>query len=891
MTSIPTKKIIGWQFGILSSSEKKKLSYLKIDETATHEHNIDKKGTLYDSRMGTTGGGLCTTCLLSSNEDPGHFGLIKLPIPMFNPVYIDHIKKILICICFKCGRNRVNPHYYNYILSHPRKDRLKLAVNALTSNLECSVCGYINNIKYDIKQSYSIYYKIVSKKNKSRARKTPSNMDSNMDGKLYPAIVKKMFKNLRNIDIELFGFDVVHSHPMNMILTNIIVPPPTVRPVIFGTDMTHNRTEDNLYSLYSGIKKAISKLNKEISRSRPDQHDDSSGESRGYKEQWEDVLAIHISNLLTNRPSSRNEHSLKVIGGKKKVNSIKDMLKGKTGLIRGNIMGKRVNWSGRSVISGDSELDIDEIGVPVLMCMELCEKVHLNKYNYDDVVKWIRNGSKKWPGANKIVKRDSGMEISLLYGRKINIDMIIEKLNHGDIIYRHLIDGDYLLFNRQPTLHKTSIMGHRVKVLVGSDSTIATNTLRLNVCVTPPYNADFDGDEMNVFRVTEPASVCEIINIMAVPHHFIDPISSNVVVAPIQDNILGAYIMSKYSDHELSREEYFDIIGRAKYIDLTRVRTATDIYRAIECLEIILPPTFTMDSGGVIFRNSKYIEGIITKTTCKKMNKLIWHNYGPSASSRFLSSFQRITDRFMTLWGATISINDCYVDAKIKNKLKANLELARKENIKLLSDFNEGKITIPITQTPEQAFEYMVNNNIIHKYSKINSEILINHLESDTQNNFINMYKSGAKGETKNVSQILDSLGQQVIEGNRVEMSYGSRTLPFYTKYENSLESRGYVFQSFADGLDQDGYFFQAKSARMGIIDTAHKTAKTGRMGRELVKTHESVIASYDNMVRINNKMIVSFAYGGDHYDPLRLCTNQLLLKKMNIEEFIKYFV
>ena len=881
-STIPIKKISGIQFGILSTEEKIKLSGGREASIANsgHEHGEFAKGTLYDPRTGPIKGIPCESCKNRTAEDPGHFSIIKFPLPLYNPLYVnEYIINILKCMCFKCGGMLVPTTLYEMILSYPRNKRLKLSKKEAEKpkNKTCKQCGFVNNISYSVHLTYGINFRTGKGENT----------------RLVPEFVLDKFKKMKNIDIELVGCDPVYARPSSMILENILVIPPPMRPVVFSSDNTTKGTQDNLYRIYTAIIKDIKSVKKNtLSINTPSKPKRGKGKTMDKKTILEisiDSLNVSVCALMTKKACNKGEHSLSTSGGHKILNSIPAMMSGKTGLIRNNAIGKRVNYVGRSVISGDSQIDLDEYGLPIEVCMILFKKVIINRYNINEAKAWIKNGPKKWPGAGRILKARTGYTVVI----PVNVDkrfpdkikVIIDNLEYGDRIFRHLMDGDHIIANRQPSLHKLSLMTHRVKVFKNN------HTFRLNVCSTPPYNADFDGDEMNIHVLHESGSIAEAIHIMGVVNHIINPIDAGAIISPIQDNIIGGYLITKNADKFLDRVVFMDIIGRSKYININLLEPNVTEFKTILLLELILPPKFTIIMGGIKIINSRFVSGVATKKAIKKIIKKMNNNFGSRITMAFISSYQKITDRYLAYYGITISINDCYIDPVIKKKLNANFERARKKNSELVNAFGNGMITIPITQTPKSTLEGMVKNDIIAVLSTENEKILIPHLERKGTNNFIDMYKSGSKGEEINVMQILCSVGQQTIDGERVKMSYGNRTLPHYSKYDNSLEARGFVKSAYADGLTGEESFYTAKGGRMGVIDTALKTSISGTESRHLVKAMESEQASNDNFVRHSNKEITSFSFGGDHFNPVRLERNEIIIKKMNLKQFADEYI
>jgi DNA-directed RNA polymerase beta' subunit len=845
-SSIPTKSIKSIQFGILSNEEKKKITNnIIITDFSGYEFGKYREGTLYDKKMGTIFEGNCSTCNLSSIKCPGHPGLIEFPKAMIHPEYINLCIKILNCMCFRCGYFLVKPKSYKKILSLPKEKRLKLCKLNISS--KCAVCSFENkNIKYSEYNSYIINYKY---KNEIK--------------QLDAEYIYEKLKLLKNSDINLLGFTNI-SHPKSMILFSLICMPPIARPVIQPEFGTGAKNESNFYKSYKNIIKSLNKLKKIKSTDK-------------HEKEYYDEFSMNVSSFLSSKGSRRGEYTLKSMGIKKKQQkSVMEKLSGKDGIWRNNISGRRVNFSGRSVINGDASLKLNEIGIPIEFALKLCKLIRINKYNITDVKKWIINGPKKWPGAILIIKKN-GLRKSLFHSKDktILINEIIKNIEYGDKIYRHLHNGDYILFNRQPTLHKPSIMAHKVKIKPEQ------KTLSLNTCVTVPYNADFDGDEMNTHGIYSDSAVSEAKFLLSVEHNQIDTISSNVIIAPIQDNILGGYLMTKNKSFKLSKDKFLDIVFSYKDIDINKIPNKKE-YTPIDCLNITFPNEFYFKNGSVEILNSKWISGILNKSILKKIIKSIIQNFDVEIALEFSYSYQQITNRFLMLYGITISINDCIIDEESKKQILKNKEELFLKNIKLLKDFDDDKIILPATKNAYETYEIIVSN-LLSENNKKNHEILEKYFKKK-YNNFHVIIQSGAKGTQDNLIQIFAGVGQQKIEGSRIKRDCNKRTIPFTTKYDESLKFRGFVNNSFVDGLDPIEFYMHANGGREGVINTTLKTSITGYVMKQAVKAQESIIISHDNIVRHGNENIVSYTYGPDHMNPKYLFKNNLWLKDKNFK-------
>ena len=298
------------------------------------------------------------------------------------------------------------------------------------------------------------------------------------------------------------GLNPQWCRPEYLICTVLPVSPPAVRPSVRESSGTQRMDDDLTHKLCD-----ILKTNKSLSLRI------NEGSDQRVIDDWTKLLQWNVATLVDNEIPGIPQA---VHRSQRPIKSIIQRLKGKEGRIRSNLMGKRVDFSARSVITPDPNISIDELGVPMPIAMNLTFPEKVTKYNIEYCKTLIRNGHKKYPGVNTYVENKTGNKIHLLLFEQETLDELAGKISAGDVLNRHLINGDIVLFNRQPSLHRMSMMGHRVRVMKGS-------TFRLNVSATTPYNADFDGDEMNMHVPQSITSVCELKNLVSVKYQIISP--------------------------------------------------------------------------------------------------------------------------------------------------------------------------------------------------------------------------------------------------------------------------------------------------------------------------------------------------------------------------------
>jgi len=343
---------------------------------------------------------------------------------------------------------------------------------------------------------------------------------------LNPVRVLELFERIPKEDLPLLLIDESIIHPRDFILTRILVPPICIRPTA-NSDFRSGTNEDDLTIKLS----EIIFLNDVIQRTR----------LNGVKmdklvEQWDFLqlqCALYINHSLSGIPAHMQP--------KKGIRSFAQRLKGKQGRFRGNLSGKRVDFSARTVISPDPNLRIDEVAVPIHVAKIMSYPEIVNKTNIEFLRQLVRNGPDVHPGANFIINAKGDRKKFLKY---VDRNDVASKLRYGDIVERHLIDGDVVLFNRQPSLHRLSIMALYARVM-------PHRTFRFNECICSPFNADFDGDEMNLHLPQTEEAKAEALVLMGTKSNLVTPRNGEMIIGSTQDFLTGAYLLTQ-------RDVFFD---------------------------------------------------------------------------------------------------------------------------------------------------------------------------------------------------------------------------------------------------------------------------------------------------------------------------------------------
>jgi len=871
-------KIIGIQFSILSPDEILKSSVAEITSRDTYINNKPTINGLFDPRMGILEPGfICPTDGLDYMKTPGYFGHINLARPVYYIQYIKEIIKILRSVCYKCGKLLISKDKYMSIVENLSYEAQWNYVFSIASKVKR--CGDETDDGCGCKQPTKIKREglatLIAEWDNIEGI---SSEDSNkLVLKLTAEMVISIFKRISDDDIKFMGFSPAFSRPEWMICTVLAVPPPAVRPSI--KQDSQQRSEDDISHILVNIIKANKTLQEKINLNANEK----------VINDWTTVLQYYIATQVDNNipgvasVAQRSGRPLK---------SIKERLNGKQGRVRGNLSGKRVDFSARSVITPDPNLSIRELGVPIKIAKNLTKPVVVNDINKVFLLKLMRNGPDEYPGA-KILERKTGENISLRYVDKNSIT-----LNNGDVLHRHLMDGDHVLFNRQPTLHRMSMMCHVVKVLFEGD------TFRMNVADTKPYNADFDGDEMNMHVPQDIEAEIELQILAAVPTQLISPANNQTIVGIFQDSLLGAHRFTR-ENINFTPQQAMNLLMHFDKINIDILRDL-DVVSSFNILSQIMPPITLKnknsifndeienikDSNNVIeIKNGYMTRGRLDKGSIGKGTKGLLHricnDFGNKTVSDFIDNFQNIITEYMKNSAYSVGISDLIANKKTNDAIIEKITNKKQEVVDIIHQTQIGIFENKTGKYNNEEFETQVNailNQAAAEAGKIGRE----NLEKD--NRFVIMVNAGSKGSDLNISQMISCLGQQNVDGKRIPYGFENRTLPHFKKFDDSPSARGFVENSFIGGLTPEELFFHAQGGRVGLIDTAVKTSQTGYIQRRLIKGLEDYKIAYDMTVRNHMNQIIQFNYGNDNFDTIKIENQYLNLPKMSIEEIYEYF-
>ena len=862
------------QFSLLSPEEIKNNATCKvIDHTlyVTSQDGVStpSPGGLYDTKMGVIDSNvICATCEQKSTLCPGHFGYIDLAAPVFHMHFMPRIMKLMRCVCFRCSKlllsndelkkGKGKDMYETFDLIHEKSKKIKTCDNE-------NGCGALQPTRYTKEGMGKLFAEWLVKDQPTK--KVLIRAD----------YVLKVFKRITDEDCIKLGFSPNFCRPEWLICTVLPVPPPSVRPSVKQDN--NQRSDDDLTYKLIDIVKANSKLAEKIK-----QGDD-------YIDDHITMIQYHVATLINNdSPFGTGIPKATIQRSGRELKSLQQRVKSKEGRIRGNLMGKRVDFSARSVITPDPNLRIDQLGVPIKIAQNLTFPEKVTEYNIDRLKSYILNGYNKYPGVKNIKKLDG----SIKNMKHVDLNKMVDELEYGDIVNRHLIDDDIVLFNRQPSLHKMSMMAHSIVVMEG-------NTFRLNVCVTTPYNADFDGDEMNMHVPQSQQTISELYNLAMVPTQIISPQSNKPVIALVQDALLGAsrltlkhknlsVLMPKgVEDNEqflFTRKELMKLMmwnysfKDIKHVGVPKMLNGSEYYTGRQLFSTVLPE-ININNSKINLTNGN-LDGYLKKanlaTSSGSLIHIIYNDLGKDKSADYLNNAQGVTNNFLLHTGFSVGVSDLIINRKVVKKIQDIIK-QKKENVEnILVNIQKGLLERKYTTSLNDEFETLVTNELntaadeIGKLTRDNLNIV--------NNRFVNMEDAGSKGNTINICQMIACVGQCAVDGKRIPKHYKNRTLPHFNQFDNNSESRGFVENSFYKGLQPHEFYFHAMGGREGIIDTAVKTSETGYIQRRLIKALEDIKVNYDYTLRNHNNEIIQFLYGEDGYDSSKL-------EKQNIDDLI----
>jgi DNA-directed RNA polymerase subunit A' len=922
------KNIGSLSFGLMDPEEYRDMSATKVITADTYDDDgfpIDMG--LMDPRLGVIDPGLeCKTCGKHSGSCNGHFGHIELAAPVIHVGHAKLIRRLLRGTCRDCSRLCLTEDEraeFRSRLDRTRQlgedvnDVTKAAIRQARKKKNCPECGEkqydINHEKpttyYEVQEVLAADYsemiaaamqgKPIGEETEEDAEDrepiTPdelseatgielSRINDIMGGefrpakddrqalekalgielteqdmnKLMPSDIRDWFENIPDGDMRVLGISEKKSRPEWMVLTVLPVPPVTARPSI--TLDNGQRSEDDLtHKLVD-----IIRINQRFMENR-----EAGAPQLIIEDLWE-LLQYHVTTFMDNEisgtPPARHRSG-------RPLKTLSQRLKGKEGRFRGSLSGKRVNFSARTVISPDPTLSLNEVGVPDRVATEMTQTMNVNERNLGDARRYVRQGPEIHPGAN-YVRRPDGRRLKVT---EKNCEELSEKVEPGWEVARHLIDGDIVIFNRQPSLHRMSIMAHEVVVM-------PYKTFRLNTVVCPPYNADFDGDEMNMHALQNEEARAEARVLMRVQEQILSPRFGENIIGAIQDHISGTYLLT-HENPGFNETQALDLL-RATSIDELPDADGVDendkeFWSGRTLFSELLPDSLNLEfmaecGDTVVIENGQLVEGTIDEggvgafggeivdTICK--------THSNTRARQFVNEVATLAMRSIMHFGFSLAIDDESIDADGEEQIEEAIDNAYERVQELIASYDENELESLPGRTIDETLEMKIMQTL-GKARDSAGDIAGDRFADD--NPAVVMAKSGARGSMLNLTQMAGCVGQQAVRGERINRGYEDRTLSHYAPNDLSADAHGFVESSYRKGLGPREFFFHAMGGREGLVDTAVRTSKSGYLQRRLINALSELETQYDGTVRDTSDTVVQFEFGEDGTSPVRVGSNE----------------
>lgn len=802
MSTQPERHIVQVQFSTFSDQERQNKSVRTITDkvvfTPAREPRDNGPNSLF---LGSTSRSVyCKTCHNTTKHCPGHFGLIKFPVPLYNPFWFEKknnmVFKILSAVCFFCSHPVVPFKGTAAHLQQPNGPTTKKKSKALLER-KCTHCG-----------AQQPLYKIW--KNQIQTHWTTKFNDPTVQ-----ALTEEPFTSV--ICDEIFRAippNVWRAAPINLkkpphevcLQSSMLLPSPKLRPGFRLKD--GKRGDDSLTKQASKIITECAVVKTALRNQPPNRQAKTIS-----RLQSEFNAFVYQATTTSNKGT--------------KVQSLASRLKGKSGLIRQNILGKRFNNCARGVLGCDPTLDVDEILVPRHMALILTVPYRCTSWNRDECLALIRKGANTLGGA-EYIERANGVRVSLQNLTPETLRKVENGLRDGDVIHRYIRDGDYVVLNRAPTLRIYSFMTVRVKI----DHNPNHCTIRINQMLMTPYNGDCDGDEVTLHPLQTDQARAEAATIMNVAENTINIANNSSIFCPVQDTASALFITT-HRRESLPTTEIGQIMMHARFVSVARQQQLNELLRTTTTLPLywlftlLLPRDFHCEP---FYRRGDFIApNPLTKKHCSTILLRLTLDYGHQQHLRTLSDLSRVMQCFLgEYWGLSTGLQDLVVSPQFQPTLTSGIEPLLAEAAADQTERNRAATLSRIAGVVEECRAQW----------------------SDAGRNPFNglrvMVDSGAKGKRVNFDQLMANVGSQMINNQLPTEDPNGRCLKSIVEpHSQRPEAHGYIVSSYLEGLTPTESFFHQSAGRDGLIDTSVKTATTGYGQRKAQKTCEDAITKF----------------------------------------------
>lgn len=848
-------------FSLLGDEEHQRRSFVTVRNYELFQGSQPVPQGVYDLCMGTTDHHYrCLTCAHGKKLCTGHPGDGLMRVPVQTPIAVGDTRKWARIICIGdrtrpgCGNLLVDLQKYASI---PAAKRLNAAAQAPTDGRKCKRCGVVHPKVIKDAEDYITFW--------------AEDLDEKR-WKLYPYVLKAAFEKIPDSVVEALG-KPIDSHPRKMILRVIQIPPNSIRPGVksYGAGATS-------YHDITNMLQHIVKRNGQIPEQIPPVIDDNLDR---YFQNLQQIYYDYIKGSNSTSVTQGSSGKRGIVVGTRSAPSILRRLPRKRGRIRDNLLGKRVFIIGRNTISGNTTLRPDQVGVPMAFARTLQIAERVQEFNKDFLMQFFLNGRRQYPGCTRIVKGSTG-DVHEVEGLRRDFQLEV-----GDVIYRDLVTGDIVYFNRQPTLEKSSIGVHEVVVI--EDPTI--QTFQMNVLACEWYNADFDGDQMSIWPPHDPMTRAEARLVSAVHNNFISTKTSGPVNGQVQDSLFGSAELTR-SDVQMDK---YHAMALFQTTGLTPPRFEGDMrtrYTGREVVSMLFQhapvnysrvPSFFNEvyaSSGMKYEQSEIRtvmeRGNLGRGVCDKkavgakqtggLFHLVSREYGPVRALAMVYALQQMAIRFLENKGMTVGGRDILITREAQTTIHRLIAEVLLESRNITDRLIRGEIIPPIGKTTHEFYEELQINAL-----KPNDRELMRAFMSSIDprtNGLFKMVSYGSKGNNANLINICCVINQVLINAERIREQFAfRRTLPYFPRFATDPFAYGFMGNSYASGMTSVEFIFNDMNGRFDLINKALSTASTGYFMRKGVMNNQSSLV--DNLRHVSkDTKIVQILYGEDGLEP-----------------------
>lgn len=826
------------------------------------------RGGVYDLRLGTTDHNyLCRTCALGKKLCPGHRGHLVLRVAVTQPVAIAEIRRWLRVVCLRCSAVIVDREKYAAL---PPGRRLAEAATAAAEGRLCPRCGAAHpRITKDEEDNFTFWVAPPGER-----RHGPEGRGA----KLYPDMIRAIFDRVSDSAVAALGRPP-ESHPRRLVRRVVAVPPNTIRPGVRSYAGSGSSYHDSTNLLQNLVKR-----NSLLPEKLPDAITalDAGAVSReldytisNLQQLYYNLIYGSSSTSVTQGASGRRG----LVVGARPVHSFMRNLPRKEGRLRANLLGGRVFYISRTTISGNMFYRVDEVGVPLAFarCLQVEETVQ--EYNRAWLTPFFLNGRRQYPGCTIVVRRATreAHDVAGLRDQRLEI---------GDVLYRDVVSGDLAYFNRQPTLERSSIGVHRVVVI--QDPSV--HTFQINVLACENYNADFDGDQMNLWIARGPAARAEADTMSSIANWFISTKSGGPVNGEVQDSVVGSYELTR-SATRLDRYHAMGLFAttglepprfdgearRATYtgrelVSLVLQTAPVSYSRAPSSYSGVYAPYLPYDKSETltVVERGVLVSGVLDKKSVGAkatggLFHLISREYGAQRALDLVYALQQVALQFLLWRGFTVGTADLIPNAEAQAGLRALAARAVLDSRVVTDRLLRGDIVPPIGSTVRAFYESLQLNAL--RIDEAGALRWILGSMRPRTNGFFRMIAVGSKGSNPNMINVSGQIGQTKINEERIREQFAfRRTSPYYPRFATDPAAYGFVTNSYISGMRAGEFIAQGMNGRFDLISKTLTTSVTGYFARKGVMNNQSSIV--DNLRRVTKDThVVQFLYGEDGLD------------------------